>query len=64
MFAPHLIPFRNRNGVHEREKINERYKKTIQHLFKSEMGLLLDNVKPGGSGTPKDGNTARSFFND
>jgi len=28
------------------------------------MGLLVHKVKPGGSGTSKDVNIARSFFND
>jgi hypothetical protein len=35
------------------------YKKTIQDLFKSEVGLLVDEVKPDGSGRPNDGNTGR-----
>ncbi len=26
------------------------------------MGLMVDLVKPGGSGTSNDGNTARRFF--
>jgi len=36
--------------------------KTIQDLFKNEMGLLVDKIKPGGSGTLNDRNTARQFF--
>ena len=53
------------NGMHEREKINEIYKirtKNCSTPLQNEMGLLVDKVKPGGSGTPNDGNIARSFF--
>ena len=37
-------------------------KQEIQQQFRNEMGLLVDQVKPGGSGTTNDGNTARRFF--
>ena len=37
-------------------------KQSIQSKFKQEMGLMVDLVKPGGSGTSNDGNTARRFF--
>lgn len=37
-------------------------KMEIQKIFKEEMGLLVEHVKPGGSGTTNDGNTARRFF--
>jgi len=45
----------------DQKKITK-YEKTIQDLFKNEMGLLVDKVKPGGSGTPNNINTARQFF--
>lgn len=38
-------------------------KMQLQTKFKEELGLLVDKVKPGGSGTSNDGNTARRFFN-
>jgi hypothetical protein len=34
----------------------------VQEDFKTQLGLLVDHVKPGGSGTSNDGNTARRFF--
>ena len=42
-------------------KITKHKKKTIQDLFKSEMGLLVDEVKPNGSGRPNDRNTGKRF---
>ena len=50
-----------KNGTHEEKNINERYKIIIiksEDLFKNEMGLLINKVKTGGSGTSNDGNTA------
>ena len=45
-----------------RNKNQQIYKirKTVQELFKNEMGLLVDKVKPGGRGTPNDENIDRS----
>ena len=37
-------------------------KKEIIRRFRLEMGLIVDQPKPGGSGTSNDGNTARRFF--
>ena len=37
-------------------------KAAVQREFRSQMGLLVDQPKPGGSGTSNDGNTARRFF--
>jgi hypothetical protein len=48
-------------GEEDQRKVQNK-KETIQDLFKKEMGLLVDKVKPGGGGTPSDGNTARRFF--
>jgi hypothetical protein len=45
----------------ERELFANR-KKRVQEDFKTQLGLLVDHVKPGGSGTSNDGNTARRFF--
>ena len=39
-----------------------KYEKTIEDLFKNEMGLLVDKVKPGGGGKQNDTNTARKVF--
>lgn len=39
-----------------------KYEKTIEDLFKNEMGLLVDKVKPGGGGKQNDTNTARNFL--
>jgi hypothetical protein len=65
MFAPHLIPFRYKKwqarGEAGQRKVQNK-KETIQGLFKKEMGLLVDKVKPGGGGKANDGNTARRFF--
>jgi hypothetical protein len=36
--------------------------KRVQEDFKTQSGLLVDHAKPGGSGTSKDGDTARRFF--
>lgn len=46
----------------EKNKFMDR-KREIQSKFRSEMGLLVDRPRPGGSGTSNDGNTARRFFN-
>ncbi|XP_050337642.1 uncharacterized protein LOC126763916 [Bactrocera neohumeralis] len=35
----------------------------VRNKFRSEMGLIVDMPKTGGSGTSNDGNTARRFFN-
>jgi hypothetical protein len=45
----------------ERELFANR-KKRVQEDFKTQLGLLVDHVKPGGSGTSNDGNTARRLF--
>lgn len=37
-------------------------KEEVQRHFKTEMGLIVDNPKQGGSGSSNDGNTARRFF--
>lgn len=65
MFCLHLIPFRNRKWYArkgEEEWNLQNRTKTIQHFSKNEMGLLVDKVKPGRSGTSNDGNIARSFL--
>lgn len=46
----------------DKNKFIER-KREIQRKFRSEMGLIVDKPKSGGSGTSNDGNTARRFFN-
>ncbi|KAK4887577.1 hypothetical protein RN001_003848 [Aquatica leii] len=46
----------------EEKIIFENRKKTLQQDFKNQLGLLVDHVKPGSSGTSNDGNTARRFF--
>lgn len=33
----------------------------MQNLLKNEIDLLVNKVKPGGSGTSNNGNTARRF---
>lgn len=38
-------------------------KNQVRNKFRSEMGLIVDMPKIGGSGTSNDGNTARRFFN-
>lgn len=45
----------------DQEMLKEK-KKEIQTKFRQEMGLLIDQPRPGGSGTTNDGNTARRFF--
>lgn len=45
----------------DRDKLKAR-KFEIQKQFRSEMGLIVDQVCPGGAGTTNDGNTARRFF--
>jgi hypothetical protein len=37
-------------------------KKKIQNLFNNEIGILANNVMPGGSGTSNVGNTAGGFL--
>ncbi|CAH1108234.1 unnamed protein product [Psylliodes chrysocephalus] len=37
-------------------------KMKVQQQLRQELGLLVDQVKPGGSGTTNDGNTASKFF--
>lgn len=37
-------------------------KEIIQGKFRTQLNLLVDKVRPGGSGTSNDGNTARKFF--
>ena len=37
-------------------------KKNIQQKFKDEMGLLVDQPRPGGVGTSNTANTSRIFF--
>ena len=44
-------------------KVNDRQLK-IKQLFKEKMGLLVDILKAGGTGSSNDGNTDRCFFND
>jgi hypothetical protein len=65
MFAPHLIPFRNKK-VASKWRRNQRKvqnkKQAIQDLFKNEMGLLVYKDKPVKSGTTNDWNTARRGF--
>lgn len=51
-----------RCGTLEKHSLETR-KHIIQQKFKSELGLLIDVPKAGGSGTSNDGNTARRFFN-
>lgn len=46
----------------EKQVIAER-KKTIQAAFRQELGLIVDQQKPG-FGSSNDGNTARRFFTD
>jgi len=45
----------------DQEMLKEK-KKEKQTKFRQEMGLLIDQPRPGGSGTTNDGNTARRFF--
>lgn len=45
----------------DKKKVEKR-KKLIINKFRSEMGLHVDQPRPGGSGTSNDGNTARRFF--
>lgn len=48
----------------EHKPIFDARKKNVQQQFKTQMGLLVDMSKTGGSGTSNDGNTARRFFKD
>jgi hypothetical protein len=49
-------------GEEDQRKVQNN-KQAIQHLFKNEMGLLVDKAKPGKSRKTNDGNTARRIFN-
>lgn len=49
-----------RNNIHK-EKLAIR-KAEIRRQFREQMGLMIDQVQPGGAGTSNDGNTARRFF--
>jgi hypothetical protein len=48
-------------GEEDKRKVQNK-KETIQDVFKKEMGLLVDKVKPEGGGMSNDGNTARKLF--
>lgn len=48
-------------NVAEKESVAQR-KQEIQNKFRAELGLIVDQPKPGGSGNTNDGNTARKFF--
>jgi hypothetical protein len=49
------------HGDDDRQKV-KKCKELIQKKFRSEMGLLVDQAKPGGCRTTNDGNTAGRFF--
>jgi hypothetical protein len=40
----------------------KKHEELIQKKFRSEMGPLVEQAKPGGCGTTDDGNMARRFF--
>ncbi|XP_025411419.1 uncharacterized protein LOC112684234 [Sipha flava] len=44
------------------QEMLKKKKNEIQTKFRQELGLLIDQPRPGGSGTTNDGNTARRFF--
>jgi len=47
-----------------REDQRKLQNKNTKYSTNLQMGLLVDKVKPGGSGMSKDGNIARRVFND
>ena len=46
----------------EKKEIVAKRKLRIQKDLRRELGLIVDQPKPGGSGNTNDGNTARRFF--
>ncbi len=58
------LPFKKWRVQSDNDKfVMAERKKTIQEQFRSELGLKVDQPKPG-YGTSNDGNTARRAFND
>ena len=48
-------------GKDDKQQVAQRKEKVVKS-FRQEMGLIIDQPKPGGFGSTNDGNTARRFF--
>jgi len=66
VFVPHLVRFGNKNLASTRTRRSTKVKKqekTIKEIFKTEMWLLVDKVRTGGSGKSVDGKMVWYIFN-
>ena len=57
-----LLDISYRLEIKRRPVRGEEGLRKLKDLFKNEKALLVNKVKAAGSGTSKDGNTARKFF--